>query len=145
VPDMMTWRTDRSGIWTEVSESWISQVGRSVESLHGDGWLQIVHPRDRERVRKEDMTLRATGQSYFQFYRVRLAVGAYQHVRVRVSPVCRHGEIVGHVSMVTHTRPSIRFGKPLIASICRPTPLVVAPATIAEDEDTCQRVAAAVE
>jgi hypothetical protein len=107
--------------------------------------LQIIHPDDRERVRKEDIELRATGQSYFQFYRVQLAAGEHQHVRVQVTPVREHGEVVGHISVVAEVRPSIRFGRPLIASICRPTPLVVATTTIAEDEDTCQRVAAAVE
>jgi PAS domain S-box-containing protein len=142
----MLWRTDRQGSCTEVSDSWISQVGRSVESLRGAGWLQIIHSEDRERVQKEDMNLRATGKPYFQFYRVKVATGDYLRVCVQVAPVSHRGEIVGHVYVVTKVGPSaIRFGPPLIASIFRPTPLVVATTTITEDEDTFQRVAAAVE
>jgi PAS domain S-box-containing protein len=143
---MMRWLVDSQGGCTEVSDSWISQVGRSVESLRGAGWLQIIHSEDRERVQKEDRNLRATGKPYFQFYRVMVATGDYLRVRVQVTPVSRNGEIAGHVYVVTKVGPSaIRFGPPLIASIIRPTPQVVATTTITEDGDSLQRIAAAVE
>jgi PAS domain S-box-containing protein len=143
---MMRWLADSQGGCTEVSDSWISFVGRGVESLRGAGWLQIIHPDDRGRVQKEDVTLRATGKPYFQFYRVKLATGDYLRVCVQVAPVSRNGEIVGHVYVVTKIGPSaVRFGPPLIASMIRPTPQVVATTTIAEDEDSFQRIAAAVE
>jgi PAS domain S-box-containing protein len=141
----MLWQTDRQGSCTDVSESWMSQVGRGVD-LRGAGWLQIIHSDDRERIQKEDVSLRATGKPYFQFYRVKVATGDYLRVCVQVAPVDRSGEIVGHVYVVTKVGPSpIRFGPPLIASIVRPPTLVVATTTIAEDEDSFQRVAAAVE
>jgi PAS domain S-box-containing protein len=143
---MMRWLVDSQGGCTEVSDSWISQVGRSVESLRGAGWLQIIHADDRERVQKEDVNLRATGKPYFQFYRVKVATGDYMRVCVQVAPVNRNGEFVGHVYVVTKVGPSaIRFGPPLIASIIRPTPQVVATTTITEDGDSLQRIAAAVE
>jgi hypothetical protein len=113
--------------------------------LHGDGWLEIVHPEDRVRVKQEGATLRATRQSFLQFYRIRLAEGLYMHARVQVHPMQRGGDIAGFLCVVAECRPSIRFGNPLIASIVRPPPLVVATTTIAEDEDTFHRVAAAVE
>jgi PAS domain S-box-containing protein len=142
----MLWQTDRQGSCTEVSESWMSLVGRGVESLRGAGWLQIIHPDDREWVQREDVTLRATGKPYFQFYRVKFATGDYLRVCVRVAPASRNGEIVGHVYVVTKIGPSaVRFGPPLIASMIRPTPQVVATTTIAEDEDSFQRIAAAVD
>jgi PAS domain S-box-containing protein len=141
----MTWRTDRNGICTEVSATWSSQVGRSVESLHGDGWLEIVHPHDRERVKRDGATLRATRQSYFQVCRLRRADGAYMHARVQVTPIRQGDDIAGYESVVVECRPSVRFGKPLIASIIRPTPQVVATTTIAEDGDSFQRIAAAVD
>jgi PAS domain S-box-containing protein len=141
----MLWQTDRQGSCTEVSESWMSQVGRGVD-LRGTGWLQIIHSEDRQRVQKEDVSLRATGKPYFQFYRVKVATGDYLRVCVQVAPVNRGGEIVGHVYVVTKVGPpAIRFGPPLIASIVRPTPLVVATTTTAEVEDSFQRVAVAVE
>lgn len=141
----MTWRTDDHAICTDVSETWSSQVGRGVAALRGDGWLQIIHPEDRERIEAETVTLRATQQTYIQCYRVRHANGTDVHVRVRVRHAARRGEGAGYVHVVTVCPPTVRFGQPLIASIVRPPPLVVAPTTIAEDEDDFQRVAAAVE
>jgi PAS domain S-box-containing protein len=141
----MTWRTDDHAICTDVSETWSSQVGRGVDALRGDGWLQIIHPDDRERIRAETATLRATQQTYIQHYRVRHADGTDVRVRVRVSHATRRGDVAGYVHVVTVCPPPVRFGQPLIASIVRPTPLVVAPTTIAEDEDSCPRVAAAAE
>lgn len=141
----MTWRTDDHAICTDVSETWSSQVGRGVESLRGDGWLQIIHPEDRERIQAETVTLRATQQAYIQCYRVQCADGTDVRVRVRVSHAARRGDGAGYVHVVTVCRPTVRFGKPLIASIVRPPSVVVAPATIADDEDSLQRVAAAVE
>jgi PAS domain S-box-containing protein len=140
----MHWRTDDQTICTDVSDTWSSKVGRSVESLRGEGWLQIIHPDDRERIRKETVTLRATRQTYLQFYRVSVADGTDVRVRVRVSPEQR-GDTTGYVHVASVCQPVMKFGQPLIASIVRPPPLVVAPATIAEDEDSCPRVAAAVE
>jgi PAS domain S-box-containing protein len=145
MPDMLRWLVDSQGGCTEVSDSWISKVGRGVEALHGVGWLQIIHPDDRERVQKEDVTLRATGKPFFQFYRVKMATGDYLRVCVQVAPVIRRGES-WHVYVVTKVGPSaIRFGPPLIASIVRPTPVVVTTTAIAEEDTSFQRVAAAVE
>jgi PAS domain S-box-containing protein len=141
----MTWRTDDHAICTDVSETWSSQVGRGVAALRGDGWLQIIHPEDRERIRAETGTLRATQQTYIQCYRVRCADGTDVHVRVRVSHAHRRDDGAGYVHVVTVCHPTVRFGQPLLASIVRPPPPIVAPATQAEDEDARPRVAAAVE
>jgi PAS domain S-box-containing protein len=139
----MLWQTDRQGSCTDVSESWMSQVGRGVD-LRGFGWLQIIHSEDRERVQREDRMLRATGKPYFQFYRVQVATGDYLRVCVQVAPVSRRNEMVGHVYVVTRVGPpAIRFGPPLIASIVRPPTLVVATTTNAEDEVSFPRVAVA--
>jgi PAS domain S-box-containing protein len=140
----MTWRTDREGVCTEVSETWSSQVGRSVDALHGQGWLEIVHPDDRERITREGATLRATRQSFLQFYRIRLADGVYMHACVQVHPTRRNGDIAGFLCVVAERRPLIRFGNPLIASIVRPRP-VAATIAIADEDTSFQRVAAAVE
>jgi PAS domain S-box-containing protein len=143
MPDMR-WQTDSQGSCTEVSESWTSKVGRSVDALHGQGWLEIVHPDDRERITREGATLRATRQSFLQFYRIRLADGVYMHACVQVHPTRRNGDIAGFLCVVAECRPTIRFGKPLIASIVRPPPIAVA-TTTTEDVDTFEQMAVAVE
>ena len=98
---------------------------------------------DRERVEAETVTLRATQQTYIQYYRVRHADGTDVRVRVRVRPVPQRGDGAGYVHVVTVCPPAVRFGQPLIASIVRPTPLVVDTATIAEDEGSFARIAVA--
>ncbi|MBK0379353.1 PAS domain S-box protein [Mucilaginibacter segetis] len=44
------WRTDAEGKLTYVNETWLSWTGRPLEAHLGRGWLQAVHPEDRQQV-----------------------------------------------------------------------------------------------
>jgi len=41
-------RADREGRWVYVNQRWIEMTGRAAETALGYGWLQAVHPEDRE-------------------------------------------------------------------------------------------------
>ena len=47
------WQTDTLGANTYVSERWCEITGISAEAARGDGWVQLLHPDDRERVLQE--------------------------------------------------------------------------------------------
>ncbi|MGP9819895.1 sensor histidine kinase [Salinarimonas sp. NSM] len=47
----LVWRSHDGGDWTWASPQWIETTGLSAEASLGLGWLDAVHPDDRERVR----------------------------------------------------------------------------------------------
>jgi PAS domain S-box-containing protein len=46
---MMVWRSNRPGKIDYVNTTWLSFTGRRLEQEMGDGWLDAVHPDDRDR------------------------------------------------------------------------------------------------
>jgi two-component system CheB/CheR fusion protein len=48
----IVWSTDAQGQVVEDSPSWRSFTGQSMEERHGSGWLEAIHPDDRENVRQ---------------------------------------------------------------------------------------------
>ncbi len=44
----LVWRSDNSGLWTWASRQWLDYTGQIQEQSHGWGWLDAVHPDDRE-------------------------------------------------------------------------------------------------
>jgi len=44
----LVWRSDNSGLWTWASRQWLDHTGQIQEQSHGWGWLDAVHPDDRE-------------------------------------------------------------------------------------------------
>ena len=45
---MMLWASDASGKMVYVSDRWLAHTGRALEEEAGDGWLQALHPDDRD-------------------------------------------------------------------------------------------------
>jgi len=44
----LVWRSDNSGLWTWASRQWLDYTGQIQEQSYGWGWLDAVHPNDRE-------------------------------------------------------------------------------------------------
>lgn len=68
-------------------EWWKELTGQTDEELEGYGWLEALHPDDRERVRSEWETAVATGSELRTIYRLRLKSGEYGVFSVRGIPV----------------------------------------------------------
>ena len=45
---MMVWRSGPDGQFDYVNSTWLAFTGRKFEEEIGQGWLQAVHPEDRE-------------------------------------------------------------------------------------------------
>jgi PAS domain S-box-containing protein len=83
----IVWRTAADGNALFVSPSWQDLTGQTDEQMKGFGWLDVVHPDDRDRVVAAWHEAAAGGQSYESELRVRTRGGGYRHVQARGVPI----------------------------------------------------------
>jgi PAS domain S-box-containing protein len=68
------------GAATFFNKTWLDFTGRAMEQQLGYGWIESVHPEDRDRTRADYLrSLAARGNCKIE-YRLRRADGAYRHV-----------------------------------------------------------------
>lgn len=83
----LVWRSRDEGDWTWAGPQWLAFTGQSQEASHGLGWLDAVHPDDREASLRAWDEARPHGRLDTEF-RVRPAGdGAYLWHRTRSVPV----------------------------------------------------------
>ena len=86
VPQLV-WRAYDGGKWTWASPQWTDFTGQAEADSHGYGWLDQVHPDDRERVREVWASAIERGE-YHAEYRVRHAAEQrYRWFQARATPV----------------------------------------------------------
>ena len=95
------WVTTPTGKIAEDSPEWRSITGQTVDEYLGSGWLDAIHPEDRERVEHEWLDCVDTGKVFEGRYRVRTKSGSYRHYDVRAVPIERDGKIVEWVGAST--------------------------------------------
>ncbi|MCD2323349.1 PAS domain-containing protein [Sphingomonas sp. IC-56] len=85
VPDLL-WRTDAHGRATWFNERWSRYSGQLDEEPLGWGWLDAVHPDDRDVARAEWVRAVADCSTFQQEFRLRGAAGNYHWFLVRAEP-----------------------------------------------------------
>src|SRR5262249_24465809 len=70
-----------------ISRQWIEYTGILESEQLGYGWLQPVHPDDRERVREEWRAAVKAGTIFDSEFRIRNAGGTYHWFKTRSSPI----------------------------------------------------------
>ncbi|RIL01327.1 MAG: hypothetical protein DCC71_18125 [Proteobacteria bacterium] len=60
----VVWTTDPQGRFAGPQPTWSHYTGQSAEESAGDGWVQAIHPDDRERVRERWSEARRSGSRY---------------------------------------------------------------------------------
>jgi PAS domain S-box-containing protein len=75
---VMVWVTDAAGHCTYLSKSWYEFTGQTPATGLGFGWIDAVHPDDRELARKTFETANANVESFFVEYRLRRHDGEYR-------------------------------------------------------------------
>ena len=83
----IVWTRDVKGDFATPQPSWSDFTGQSFEQLRGEGWLQVVHPDDRERVAKAWKQALQRGALFETNYRLRHRDGQYRDMAVRAAPV----------------------------------------------------------
>jgi PAS domain S-box-containing protein len=97
----VVWVTTPTGEIAEDSPEWRWITGQSVEEYLGSGWLDAIHPEDRERVERGWRECVRTGKVFDDRYKVRTKAGSYRHYDVRAVPIERDGVIIEWVGAST--------------------------------------------
>jgi len=97
----VVWVAGPDGAMTEDSPEWRWITGQSAEDYIGHGWLNSIHPEDRERVERDWRECVRTGKVFDDRYRIRTKSGSYRHYDVRAVPIERDGKIVEWVGAST--------------------------------------------
>jgi len=103
----VVWVAAPDGAMKEDSPEWRRLTGQSEQEYTGFGWLESIHPEDRERVERDWRECVRTGKIFDDRYRIRTKGASYRHYDVRAVPIERDGKIVewvGASSDVTSQR-----------------------------------------
>ncbi len=141
------WVASPDGEMLEDSAEWRWITGQTVEEFLGNGWLDSIHPEDRERVDRGWRESLRTGRIFDDRFRMRARGGSYRHYDVRAVPIERDGKIaewVGACTDVTSQREAEemrgRLTDQLSAAALRTARLQQATAMLAEALDVEQVV-----
>jgi len=97
----VVWVTTPTGDIAEDSPEWRAITGQTLGEYVGSGWLDAIHPEDRERVEHAWRECVRTGAVFDTSYRVRTRARAYRYYDVRAVPIMRDGEVVEWVGANT--------------------------------------------
>src|ERR1035441_3225830 len=97
----VVWVTTPTGAIAEDSPEWRWITGQTLEEYLGNGWLDAIHPEDRERVDRDWRDCVQAGKVFDNRYRVRTKTGSYRHYDVRAVPIERDGKIIEWVGAST--------------------------------------------
>jgi PAS domain S-box-containing protein len=89
---VMVWTADTTGAVDDMP-LWRKLTGQTNDELRGLGWLDAIHPAERETARARWAAAIASGQTYDIEYRLRLRDGGHRWFHSRAVPV-RHGDHV---------------------------------------------------
>jgi PAS domain S-box-containing protein len=95
----MVWHTSAEGLFVERQPGWEAYTGQKFEEYRGTGWLDAIHPDDRESTGRRWMNAVAERATLEMEYRIRDREGVYRWFLVRAVPILdaegRIGEWVG--------------------------------------------------
>jgi PAS domain S-box-containing protein len=97
----VVWVTTPTGKIAEDSPEWRRITGQTADEYLGSGWLEPIHPEDRERVERDWLECIDSGRTFDSGYRVRTKSGSYRHYDVCAVPIERGGKIIEWVGANT--------------------------------------------
>ncbi len=128
---VIIWMTDGTGSGTYLNSQWFEYTGQSKEDSEGFGWLQAVHPEDREKAGNLFKAANAQKNSVDISYRLQTRNGDYRWVIDRGNPkFSKDGEFQGMVGVVIDVHEDVIKGQ-LIREKEHRTRTIVEEATVA--------------
>lgn len=98
---VMMWVTEPSGSGAYRNARWYEFTGQTPETGLGMGWLEAVHPEDRERAREVFLAASERREPFRLEYRLRRAAGEYRWAIDAASPrFGAAGEFLGYIGSV---------------------------------------------
>jgi len=93
--------TDANGATTYVNETWLQYTGMKLEDALGDGWLDAVHPEDRDWLQKGWHSKAAVRSESFSEYRLIDKRGRQRWVNGKAVPVFNtNGAVSGYIGII---------------------------------------------
>jgi PAS domain S-box-containing protein len=83
----IVWTTDPQGQIIAESPTWQAFTGQSLDQYRGTGWVDAVHPEDRQRTQVAWLGAVAARDLYETEYRMRRQDGHYRHILARGVPI----------------------------------------------------------
>ena len=83
----VVWTTDGNGMVDWMTPSWTEVTGQPLKEAKGAGWVDVVHPADRETARAAWQTAVEGRTIYRNDVRLRMHDGRYRWFRVHATPV----------------------------------------------------------
>ncbi len=83
----IVWTTEPNGAVVEDSPSWRAFTGQTYEQWRGFGWLDVLHPDDRERISDQWRRVVAEGTPLETEYRLRHVSGDWRWMLTRAVPI----------------------------------------------------------
>ncbi|MEG4329417.1 PAS domain S-box protein, partial [Microcoleus sp. herbarium5] len=97
----MVWVTNSTGYCTFLSETWYDFTGQSEETGLGLGWINALHPEDREQVKNAFLTANERHELYSVEYRVGRKDGGYSWAMDAAVPrFSESGQFEGYIGSV---------------------------------------------
>lgn len=87
----IVWDSPASGAFNSEQPGWTKFTGQTVEQHREWGWLDAIHPDDREKTARAWEAAVATQTVYLVEHRLRKADGEYRHMTVRAIPILDDG------------------------------------------------------
>jgi PAS domain S-box-containing protein len=95
------WVAAADGAMVEDAADWRMITGQGEAEFFSGGWLEPVHPEDRDRVERDWRECLRSGRIFEDRFRVRTRGGGYRHYDVHAVPVERDGRIAEWVGACT--------------------------------------------
>jgi len=93
--------SDSKGNWTCVTGRFHSHVGLDSDDLLGYGWLNSVHPDDRERISSEWTTALSQERDWITKFSSRnIHTGESHEYRIRAEALRMNGSLIGHLGLI---------------------------------------------
>lgn len=83
----VVWLADPEGKALGTMADWREYTGQPTEQMQGWGWLEAIHPEDRERTRRNWTKAVETQSFYKAEYRLRTRDGSYRHHIAKAVPI----------------------------------------------------------
>jgi PAS domain S-box-containing protein len=94
----LLWVSDAHGLLTFLNQPWVDLTGRPIAELQGNGWVECVHPVDRQRCQEMFGAAVQARRSFAMEYRVRGFDGEYHWLLDHGVPrTSASGSYLGHI------------------------------------------------
>jgi PAS domain S-box-containing protein len=115
---VMVWVTESDGSCSFLSQSWYAFTGQMPATGLGFGWLEAVHPKDRDTARDAFLAANAERQAFQVDYRLRRHDGVYRWAIDAAAPrVAADGTFLGYIGSVIDITERKRVEEELQASL----------------------------